>query len=123
MSSLYGMKPEPMALQEQRAMALLVISKQILSRVDITPFRGPVLSSNQLETWFPGLEPKGSVSLIFSWDPSSEQLIVDLEDSGRNGYLEIDVQPMPAEELALLATGKGLNPALGNGSNRRRSVS
>jgi hypothetical protein len=111
MSSLYGMKPEPMPLDQQRAMALIVLGKQIISRQELRPVRGPALSSRQLERWFPGLPAIGEVSLTLIWDPETEELLHVLEDSGRpDQWMELGAELMPAESLINLAAGGRIEP-------------
>jgi hypothetical protein len=111
MTSLYGVKPEPMPLDQQQIMALITMGKQLASKQEPAPFHGPALSSKQLETWFPGLEPIGQANLSFIWDAEHEELLTVLEDSGRPGeWVELGVELMPAESLIDLGLGGGITP-------------
>jgi hypothetical protein len=110
-SSLYGVKPEPLSIDDQVTTALLLIGQHLL-RHEHYRYTGPELSPQQLAVALPGYQPTSPVRLNVWWEPDEQLLETELRADGsgiRQGLTGVAF-PISLEALVDLGMGHGLLP-------------
>ena len=109
MTTQFGAMPEPISLDDQRSMALLLIAQHLIKKEHYR-FVGPELSPLQLEACLPGYQPNSPVRLICWW--TDDELFESGLHEDRSPLDEFltttGPEPMFLEELINLVHGKAL---------------
>lgn len=109
MTSLYGVKPEPMPLYHQQCHAALVIS-QYLQQGATYLYQGPELSPLQLAESLANCRPSGSVKLNAYYDDTRQRLVFDLLEAGKSKPLRSGFWNLSLADMVLLSQGASVKP-------------
>jgi hypothetical protein len=109
MTSLYGIKPEPMPLKHQVTMGILYLSAQAQINGK-TVFVGPPLSPNQMQEHLPGYYAKQDVMLTISFIEETEQILYQLVERDVEEALVAFVEPLKKVDLIKGSAGTSFVP-------------
>jgi hypothetical protein len=109
MSTLYGIKPEPMSLEHQVVMGMLYISAQLQQGQEKT-YIGPPLSEKQQQEHLPGYVTEKVITFQVSYDKDNNQVVFALVEEGNPEPLACSTDNIGMTEMKLLSSGASIAP-------------
>jgi hypothetical protein len=109
MTSLYGIKPEPMSLEHQVTMGMLYVSAQLQQGKEKT-YIGPPLSEKQLKEHLPNYVTEKATTFQVSYDKNNNQVVFVLAEEGNPEPLARSTDNIGMTEMKLLSSGASIAP-------------